>query len=409
MIHVPEDIQAFYRNQLKTVDQNKHNNYVKWVRYYLDFCLKYRFTPYERTSFSHFSQKLNDKKQSLTDIEEAYQAYLLLTPYYEIPVQEGDLKTDTDVIQQLIAIIRQKSYSPRTLEAYTKWSRQFLSFHDGEISNIDDSTVRKFLNHLVVKKNVSPSAQNQAFNALLFLFRNVLKKDFGQHSGTIRAKRPGKKIPVVLSRKETQHLFSFIPENYLFHFQLMYGCGLRMSELTELRLKDIDFESNYITIPFSKQMKSRVIPLPQKIKAELKRYYERSKILHEQNCSNPNYKGPFLPKSIVESEAMNPIWLWLFPASKLVKDKGIEKQYHVHHTLLSKVLKKAVNSSKINKRVTPHALRHSYATHLLQNGFDIRTIQELLGHSSIETTMIYLHVLKEISPKPPISPLDIEW
>ncbi len=409
MLHVPKDIEMYYRNQLKNVDINKHQTYVKWIRFFLDFCSKYRFTPYERTSFSHFSQKLNEKKQSLAAIEDAYQAYLLLLPFYEISVNEGELNSDTDVVQQLIAVIRQKNYSPRTLEAYTKWTRKLLSFHNGKIAEIDDNTVRKFLNYLVVAKNVSPSAQNQAFNALLFLFRNVLNKDFGEQSGTLRAKRPGKKIPVVLTHKELTHLFQYIPQPYKFHFLLMYGCGLRMSELCNMRLKDIDFDSNLITIPFSKQMKSRVVPLPCKIKAELKNYFEYAVEHHAVNCSNPRYKGVFLPTSIPESEAMNEIWLWLFPASKLVLDQGIEKQYHIHHTVVAKVLRNAVKRSKINKRITPHALRHSYATHLLQHGYDIRTIQELLGHSKIETTMIYLHVLKELSPKPPVSPLDIKW
>lgn len=255
MLHVPEDIQAFYKVQLKNVDREKHYTYVRSIRYYLDFCSKYRFTPYEKNSFSHFSQKLYDKKQSLECIEEAYQAVQLLLPYYERPPVAGEMKSSLEVVQTLIAVLREKNYSPRTLSVYTKWTRQFLQFHTGEVSAINDGTVRMFLNHLVVKRNVSPSAHNQAFNSLLFLFRHVLKKDFGEQSGTIRAKRPGKKIPVVLTRNELQHLFSSISADYLFHFQLMYGCGLRLMELVELRIKDIDFEADQITVSFSKNQK----------------------------------------------------------------------------------------------------------------------------------------------------------
>lgn len=406
MLHVPEDIQYYYRDQLKDVDQSYHYNYVKWIRYYLDFCVRYRFPPYDTNSFSHFSQKLSERKQTLDSIEEAYQAVQLLIPYYESSPIEGEFLNSTEVVQSLIAVIRQKNYSPRTLEAYTKWTRRFLTFHTGTIDEIDDCTVRKFLNYLVVKDKVSPSAQNQAFNALLFLFRHILQKDFGDQGGTIRAKQPGKKIPVVLTYDELNHLFKYIPSPYLFHFKLMYGCGLRLSELLDMRIQDIDFENNLITIPLSKQLKSRVVPLPQKLKTELSICCERSLRLHAQNSENKKYKGVYLPDSIHESEAMNENWLWLFPASKLVEES---RQYHIHHTVIAKVLRSAAQKSKIKKRITPHVLRHTYATHLLQNGFDIRTIQELLGHSSIETTMIYLHVLKEIAPKPPISPLDIIW
>ena len=141
-------------------------------------------------------------------------------------------------MQQLTGIIRQKNYSPRTLEAYTKWARDFLKFYDGAPETITDADARKFLNYLVTQKNVSPSAHNQAFNALLFLFRHVLKKDFGDHKSNIRAKKSAQKIPVVLSVKDMEKLFNSIPKEYLIHFKLMYGCGLRLSELVNLRIME---------------------------------------------------------------------------------------------------------------------------------------------------------------------------
>ena len=232
---------------------------------------KYRFIPYEKSSLSHYSQKLSEKNQSVENIEEAYQAILLLLPYYQSGLKTGELKNSVDVIQQLIGIIRQKNYSSRTLEAYSKWCRSFLYFYDGEPINICDADARKYLNYLVTERKCSPSAHNQAFNSLLFLFRHVIKKDFGNHSGNVRAKRPGKKIPVVLSKNEIKILFKAIPKEYLLHFQLMYGCGLRLAELISLRLKDIDFENQTVIINESKGLKSRTTVLPQKIINQLKK------------------------------------------------------------------------------------------------------------------------------------------
>ncbi len=411
MLHVPEDIERFYREQLQTVKKENQVAYVKWIRFYLDFCQKYRFTPYEKSSFSHFSQKLHEKGQPVAAIEEAYQAIMLLLPFYQSGVTDGELSNSTDVVQRLVAVIRERNYSPRTLEAYVKWTRKFLKFHTGSIAEICDATARQFLNNLVVVENVSPSAHNQAFNALLFLFRHILRKDFGDQKGNVRAKYPGKKMPVVLSVHELHALLAAISPELNLSFSLMYGCGLRLNELLELRLKDLDFENNTVTIEQSKGQKSRVVPLPQILKERLQMQVLTVRSRHVKLQEKSSYKGVFLPKSIGESESMSERWLWLFPASGLVENSAtkVMKQYHFHHTFLGKEFRRAVMQCKFVKRITPHSLRHSYATHLLMNGFDIRTIQELLGHSNIETTMIYLHILKEISPKQPISPLDIVW
>jgi len=409
MKHVPEDIQQFYRQQIADLSKDIQYRYVKWIRFYLDFCSKYNFTSYDKNSFSHFSQKLIDKGKTTEDVEEAYQAVLHLLPYYQSGVTEKELPSDTAVIQQLISIIRQRNYSPRTLSAYLKWTRKFLQFKTCTISDINDGTARKFLNDLAVVKSVSPSAHNQAFNALLFLYRHVLKRDFGEQSGNIRAKSPGKKIPVVLTVDELQLLLSTLPKRFYLHFALLYGCGLRLGELVNLRLQDIDFENSSITVVHSKGQKSRSVPLPQKLKEQLKIQILTVRSLHFENLRNNCYKGVFLPNSVPETMAMKEEWLWLFPASRTVVNgnDSSEHQFHIHHSVLSKQLRVSVKQCGFLKHITPHTLRHSYATHLLLNGYDIRTIQELLGHSSIETTMIYLHVLKEISPKPPVSPLDL--
>jgi len=192
---------------------------------------------------------------------------------------------------------------------------------------------------------------------------------------------------------------------------LMYGCGLRLSELLELRLKDLDFENNFVSIQQAKGQKNRVVPLPLVLKERLQNQVLSVRTTHYKNSQVNGYGGVFLPRSIHESNALREEWCWLFPASSLVEERvsKLKKQYHLHQSVLSRELQIAVKRCAFLKRVTPHTLRHSYATHLLQNGFDIRTIQELLGHTDIKTTMIYLHILKEISPKPPISPLDIVW
>ena len=187
----------------------------------------------------------------------------------------------------------------------------------------------------------------------------------------------------------------------------MYGCGLRLQELLELPLKDIDLEGNTLTVALSKGGKSRLLPLPQKLKSEMEEYCTRSLELHAQRVEKEaSYKGVFLPDTTPVSQAKNIEWLWLFPAPKLVNGTH---QYRLHHSVVSKVFRAAVRLSGIPKRITPHVLRPSYATHLLQHGYDLRTIQELLGHSSIETTMIYLHVMKDLDQKKVMSPLDLDW
>ncbi len=333
MRHVPEDIQSYYREKLKSVSEEKRYNYVKWIRYYLDFCSRYSFTPYEKSSFSHFSQKLSDKGQTIDAIEEAYQAVELLLPFYRSGLNEGELENGTEVIRQLVSIIREKNYSPRTLEAYVKWSRELLRFHKGTIAEIDDGVVRKFLNYLVVQRNVSPSAHDQAFNALLFLFRHILKRDFGDQSGNIRSKRPGKKIPVVFTIPEIELFIQQVETYYSLHFLLMYGCGLRLSELVSLRLKDIDFENNSISVNQAKGQKNRILPLPKRVKEKLRLQVLTARTLHFKNCEKSSYAGVFLPQSIAPTEARKEEWVWLFPASRTVKDRedSREKQYHLHH------------------------------------------------------------------------------
>lgn len=297
------------------------------------------------------------------------------------------------------------------MEAYTKWCRKFLAFHKAPIKDINGSSARMYLNYLVNTIGASPSAHNQAFNALLFLFRHVLRKDFGDQKSNVHAKTYQKKIPVVLSIDELNVLWNNVAENLLLPFQLMYGCGLRTQELITLRLQHIDFENNFITVSATKGLKNRSVPLPLRLKEAL--LEQKNEVLNTHKSymeGDKKYGGAFLPKSISDAEALERQWLWLFPATKLtpVKD-GIMKQYHIHHTFLGRELKNAVKKMGLHKRVTPHTLRHTYATHLLLNGFDIRTIQDLLGHSDIKTTMIYLQVIKEISPKAPQSPLDISW
>lgn len=346
------------------------------------------------------------------EIEESFSVARTFLPQTPSGIKESKFDNDNEVVQQLISIIRQKNYSPRTLEAYCKWTRDFLDFKSCEVTEISYSIAKKFLNQLVIVKNVSPSAYNQAFNALLFLFRYVFRKEFGDHSGNIKTEVLSKKIPVVLSKTELEAVLLKIPRDYVIHFNLLYGCGLRVSDLLTIRLKDIDFGNDRVIIEASKGLKNRIIPLPQKIKSDL--LLQRNYVIdmHNKNCiSKKSYKGVFLPKSVSAKNAFLDEWLWLFPATKLTteKESGYLKQFHLHDTVLGKVLREAVKESGIVKRITPHTFRHSYATHLLLNGFDIKTIQELMGHNDIKTTMGYLQVIKDLSPKRPVSPLDLVW
>ena len=266
------------------------------------------------------------------------------------------------------------------------------------------------MEHLAVKVKVSASTQNQAFNSLLFLFRHIFKRDLGELKDTIRPKRK-RYIPVVLSRKEVNKIFKHLEYPYDLLVKLLYGCGLRLNEGITLRIHNFNFDEGILKV-MGKGEKTRTVPLPNLIMPDLEAHLQRVKNLHESDLKN-NYNGVFLPGALEKkyrNAAKEFVWQWFFPAKKptYVPETKERKRYHLHDSNVYKIIKAAVCKTNITKRVSPHTFRHSFATHLLKAGYDIRTIQELLGHSDVRTTMIYTHTIKSPPAKQVKSPLDFK-
>jgi integron integrase len=333
--------------------------------------------------------------------------------HFEVPAENAREQANAawrDVEAKLKDEILLRHYSRKTLQAYAGWMRKFRGFmlnaNPAQLSGLE---VKQFLADLAVRRRVSASAQNQAFNALLFLFRHVLKKDLGDLSDTPRAKR-SRYIPTVLSRQEVESLFAELKDPYKLLAMLMYGCGLRLSEAATLRIQNFNFDTGMLSVQFGKGGKSRSIPLPDKIHNEILRQTDKVRALHQQDMKK-GYAGVFLPESFekkAKGAARELVWQWFFPAQSLTLVEATRelRRYHVHETDIQRAIKAAAARAGIPKRVSPHTLRHTFATHLLQANYDIRQIQQMLGHSDVRTTMIYTHTIRS-DAKPLKSPLDL--
>lgn len=312
---------------------------------------------------------------------------------------------------RLRTTLRRKGLSYRTEQSYIGWYKRYVKFHGLKHPEVVGTLgVEAFLNHLAVNKNVASSTQNQAFCALVFLYREVLSMPF-DNVNSKRAKRT-KKLPVVLSKDEVRSLIGCVkagePKMVL---QLLYGCGLRVSEGLRLRIKDVDFPNKLIWIRNSKGGKDRCLSMPTSLEASLKRQVLRATVLQEEDAANYGASCVYVDAALNRKHggglSSSLAWFWLFPSAMLSIDPrdGQQKRHHIQSAAVSKWLRAAVTTAGINKKVSAHVLRHSYATHLLQNGVDLRSIQEALGHESVKTTEIYTHILHAISEKAQ-SPLD---
>ena len=306
-----------------------------------------------------------------------------------------------EIVQRLKAEIRRRHYSIRTEQAYVSWLVRYLAFHgSNDPRQMGPTEVVAFLEYLAVHRGVSASTQNQALNALVFVYDQVLAQSLGTLEAFSRAKRP-RTLPVVLSRPEVTRLLKAMDDDTTVALMagLLYGSGLRLMECVRLRVHDLDFDYRQIVVRDAKGRKDRVVPLPERYREALTQHLGRVKKLHEEDVQR-GLGGVYLPEALARkypNAAHEWGWQYVFPSGRLSVDprSGKVRRHHLHENGLQKAVKKAAQSAGITKKVNCHALRHSFATHLLEAGYDIRTVQELLGHADVSTTMIYTHVLNK--------------
>ena len=435
----------------KGISPDRFQEYKKWLHFFLDFCEKYQIGGDNTLKLRLFIDKLKEKNQSFDQRRLAYHAVSLYfdmfklehvrpadsTPapvlhpepreqirmevsktepnisrkahYSEAGYQEKSDSLEWDTVLEAMATeIKVRHYSRKTLQTYAKWSRSFQHFLKNKppaaLTTVD---VKEYLGFLAVKCKVAASTQNQAFNSLLFFFRHGLKREFGELRDVPRAKK-SLYIPAVLSREEIDAIVKELSPPYNLVVKVLFGCGLRLFEGLQLRVKDFNFDVNVLTV-HGKGKKDRTVPLPESILPELKAQITAVGELHDKDLA-AGYDGVFLDDAIETKYPKAPkefIHQWFFPMRTLtVVENGERRRYHLHESDLQRALYYAVRKAKIPKKVTSHIFRHSFATHLLQAGYDIRVIQNLLGHTSLKTTMIYTHCVPVRTIKEPKSPLD---
>lgn len=306
-------------------------------------------------------------------------------------------------------MLRLKHRSYRTEKTYMGWIRRFYRYLNGQTPyTLDSSHVKDFMTHLAVEKRIAASTQNQAFNAILFLFRHTLEKDIDDISDAVRAKTKTR-LPVVLARPEIERLFQNMGGLNLLMARTIYGSGLRLAECVNLRIKDIDFERDAISVRSGKGDKDRETVLPRSLKSDFRKHLEKVRSVYDADRKT-NAQGVMMPNAL-ERKYPNAgkewAWFWVFPSHKFSVDPitRVVRRHHLYRGNIQKAVKKAGAMAEIPKRITVHTLRHSFATHLLENGSDIRTIQDLLGHADLRTTMIYTHVASK-NRHGVVSPLD---
>jgi len=314
-------------------------------------------------------------------------------------MMEEEPKSKPRLLDQLRGELRIRHYSYRTEQAYAQWVKRFIIFHNKRHpAEMGEPEIRQFLNHLAVNRNVAAATQNQALCALVFLYRNVIKAELGEFSEVVWAKRP-KRLPVVFTRCEVGRILNAMTGTYKLMAMLLYGAGLRLTECLRLRIKDVDFENRTITVRGGKGEKDRVTILPEAVVEALGKHIEAVVKIHQQDIRE-GYDSVYLPYALERKypNAGKEIgWHYLFPAEELAPDPrtGVVQRHHISDMALQRAVKSAIGKAGIRKPGGCHTFRHSFATHLLEDGTNIRTVQELLGHTNVETTMIYTHVMSK--------------
>nr|WP_245650978.1 integron integrase [Thauera butanivorans] len=326
-----------------------------------------------------------------------------------LPAGNGDGGSRLTPGDRLVAVIRQRNYSIRTEQAYLGWLERYLRFIGGrDPAQAGAAQVKAFLQALAVQGQVAANTQNQALNALVFFYAQVLEQPLGELGAFARAKRP-QRLPVVLTADEVRRLLAALQGMPATMAALLYGTGMRLMECLRVRIKDVDFAYGQIVVRDGKGQKDRVVPLPQRLVEPLRQHLEKVRTLHRDDLAL-GAGAVYLPDALARKypgAAREWGWQYVFPASRLAADPrgGTVRRHHLHESSLQKAVHAAAKAAGIDKPVSCHALRHSFATHMLEGGYDIRTVQELLGHADVKTTMIYTHVLNR-GGLGVVSPLD---
>lgn len=301
-------------------------------------------------------------------------------------------------VDQLRQFIRSQNKSWSTERTYIYWAKQYIYFHNKQHpSTLNASHIEAFLSHLAVQRYASPSTQGTALNAIVFMYKQFLGEEIGQLD--FQLSRKNRRLPVVFSHSEAQGVISHLRGDKWLMAMLMYGAGLRSSECLRLRIKDIDFEMQQLIVLEGKGMKSRITILPDSVIEPLKVQMAFVKAQHESDIGH-GYGQVYMPHALAKkypASSTSLAWQFLFPAARVANDPrdGLKKRHHRHQRYIQKAVKEAINQAGINKQASCHTFRHSFATQLLQKGYDIRTIQKLLGHTDVATTEIYTHVVKK--------------
>lgn len=316
-----------------------------------------------------------------------------------LPATPGAAAPPPRLLDRVRAQLRVGHYSGRTEEAYVAWIRRYIVFHGkrhpGEMGAAE---VEAFLSHLAVDGQVSASTQNQALGALVFLYRHVLRQELGEFGGLVRARTPHR-LPVVLTRGEIRAILAQLDGVSWIVAMLLYGAGLRLSEALDLRVKDVDFERRAIAVRRGKGAKDRMVPLPALVASRLRDHLAEVRRMFDGDRA-AGLAGVPLPEGLgrkYPSAGSDWVWQWVFPAGRVCRDVryGAPTRFHLHESAIQREVTRGVRAAGISKRAGCHTFRHSFATHLLEDGHDIRTIQELLGHRDVSTTMVYTHVVEQ--------------
>jgi integron integrase len=314
-----------------------------------------------------------------------------------VPPSTAAIASSPKLLDRVRWNLRVKHYSTRTEQAYVDWIRRFILFHrKRHPKEMSEKEITEFLTHLAVEKNVAASTQNQAFSALLFLYQHVLERKLDFIDNVQRVTRQAK-LPVVFTPGEARGVLAHLKGDYRLMAELLYGSGLRLMECVRLRVKDIDFGYGHVTVRDGKGLRDRVTVLPERLRRPLQIHLEHVRERHQRDLADRSGRVylPFALERKFPNASRSWAWQYVFPATKLSTDprSGEVRRHHISEKNLQKAVKAAIQRAGISKAASCHTFRHSFATHLLDNGQDIRTVQELLGHKDVSTTMIYTHVL----------------